>query len=167
MSDLPGLFPEYSHNDYSSDEESNSSVAKVIVGVIVAGLVGAMGAIAYFGVGPMLVKPYTPPVQSNAPDVAEVLGVGSNNQGAGITAVADEEAKQQLLQRLSAEVSIPDGEQVSVLYVEQVPQHDADSLFAQAAQGDVLFVLMGSGSAYLYRPSEDKIVANGSALVEK
>lgn len=167
MSELPGLFHDYSASEFDAPEESRSSGSKLFVGIIVVGLVAAMGAIAYYGVGPMLVKPYVPPVQSNAPDVAEVLGLGSSQSSSGITAITDEQTKQQLLQRLVAEVNVAEGEQVSVLLIEKVPQHTSDSLFAKAAEGDVLFVLMQTGSAYLYRPSEDKIVASGMASVSQ
>ena len=167
MSELSGLFHDYSANEFDVQEESRSVGPKLFVGIIVAGLVVAIGAIAYFGVGPMLVKPYAPPVQSNAPDVAAVLGLGSSQSSSGITTITNEQTKQQLLQRLAAEVNIPEGEQVSVLLVEKVPQHTADSLFAKAAEGDVLLVLMQTGSAYLYRPSEDKIVASGTASVSQ
>ena len=75
--------------------------------------------------------------------------------------------KQQLLQRLVSQVEIAEGANVTMLLIERVPQHTPDSLFAKANPGDVLFVVAESNSAYLYRPSEDKVIASGKGEVKE
>jgi hypothetical protein len=162
MSDVPSLFYDQADIAVEGKVESRSVASKIILLSLTTGLVVAFGAIAYFGIGPMLVKPYEPPVQSNAPDVSDVLGLHNSQQGSGITAVTNEQVKQLLLKRLATEVEIADNEEIAVMVIEKVPQHDSGSLFAQAAPNDVLFILKQNKSAYLYRPAEDKIIATGS-----
>ena len=80
MSEIPDLFNEPAIPQHSEEVgESKSSGSKSsawIIGLISLGLVGSAGVTAYYGLGPMLAKPYQPPVNSQAPDIATVLGIG-------------------------------------------------------------------------------------------
>ncbi len=164
---MPGLFNEYAENQLNEPSESQSGFLKFVVGVLVVGLIIAGGVIAYFGVGPMLVKPYTPPIQSNAPDVTDVLGLNSNQQSSELQRIEDQQEEQQLIQSLAAQTTLPSQEPVAAFLIKQVPQHAPESLFSNAAQGDILFVLTRTGKTYLYRPSTDEIIASGTAKIEQ
>lgn len=151
----------FSQTTTESDKKS-SRVSTWIIGGLVVGVAVAVGAIAYFGLGPMLVRPALPQVASSAPDAAEVLGLNQSTASASALSEAiSPEDKEALLQQIGQ--LVPSINEVPKVYaVLDVTKLRDNQFFAKAQNMDVIFIFEQSGHALLYRPQEQKIIEQGS-----
>ena len=166
MSEIPDLFNEPAIPQHSEEVgESKSSGSKSsawIIGLISLGLVGSAGVTAYYGLGPMLAKPYQPPVNSQAPDIATVLGIGDAQLPQGLEDSYSQEQKQQLLESVNQVANLPQSEtQVAILRVIQNAPPSLP-LLKNAQINDAAFIFTEARQAFLYRPSTQELVAADS-----
>lgn len=67
----------------------------------------------------------------------------------------------QLIRRVAALVSLPDGETPTIATVTDVEKLKSQTFFAKAENGDKVLIFSKARKAYLYRPTTNKIVEIG------
>lgn len=132
---------------------------KILISLLVVLFLGAAAVIAYFGVGPKLLQPYS---GNNIPqqDVAGI--VNPSLTPTPVPQTIDPATMAILLQRVGSLIKLPAQESPQVEVVTDPVQLKNQPFFAAAQTGDVVLIFAQAKLIILYRPSVDKVIQTGS-----
>jgi hypothetical protein len=137
-------------------------IFKALCGFLIAVLLGSIVVVGYFGIGPMFAHPI-PATVSQTPDAESLVHPSiAPTQAVAPTVTVSQDQVLALLGAVNKLAPLPPHENPQILIIQDKTRFASQPFFQRVENGDVLLTYNVAKAVFLYRPSTNQLVAQGT-----